>query len=506
MNGRRLVLPLAIALFSSITALVACGGSDSDSPLTTNDDAGGSTPTGSSGSTGTKDAGKDSSSTKDAGKDTGKGDTEDDAGDDAGDDEGGTSPGTTSSLFLRGDFVTDNVAQLGVAKMGATPAVTPFAIGKQVNAFAVTPDHTKIVAASDVAVVGRFDLVVANTDGSNVTALVSMPADAKVLDVAVSPDGTHVAYIAEIGGLADAYVVSITGGAPVKVSPDRPGAAAMPANLRTITLSWSRDSKGLALVGDMAVDKRNDVFVADLSTATPSTSVVFASTATPATTVIGANSALRPVWTSGGKVCFKGNKAEQPSDTYQLFCAAKDGTASVMAHFPAAPVQLGSFGISPDGTKLAFSADSAAHVNAYEVFMMPADDSAAPTRVTAGNLTTATRGPSFNIPLGFSPDGTTIAFVGDNITDDRYELFVVPVAGGTEKRVAVLGTDADATRDIQTFAWSPDSKTLAFVGDHRMDNAFELFSVPNVTTADQVPTLIQGVPTSGDVFDLDWRP
>jgi hypothetical protein len=54
--------------------------------------------------------------------------------------------------------------------------------------------------------------------------------------------------------------------------------------------------------------------------------------------------------------------------------------------------------------------------------------------------------------------------------------------------------------------WSPDSLALAFVADHRANNDFEVFRIPNVTTADQAPVLVHGVVVSGDVTALAWRP
>lgn len=47
-----------------------------------------------------------------------------------------------------------------------------------------------------------------------------------------------------------------------------------------------------------------------------------------------------------------------------------------------------------------------------------------------------------------------------------------------------------------------DSLALALVADHRVNNDFELFRIPNVTTADQIPTLVRGVAASGDLTNL----
>ena len=177
---------------------------------------------------------------------------------------------------------------------------------------------------------------------------------------------------------------------------------------------------------------------------------------------------------------------------------------------PARAARLGSYGLSPDGATIAFSADSMV-AGAYEIYTMPADDSADPKRITAGTITvaaaTAFRGPSFSLPLLFSPDATRIAFVADILVDNRNELYFVAADGATpEKRVTVVGAAGDDARDVQGLTWAPDSSTLAFIADHRADNDSEVFRIANVVAADQAPILVRGVAPSGDVFDLSWRP
>src|SRR5690606_8658122 len=57
---------------------------------------------------------------------------------------------------------------------------------------------------------------------------------------------------------------------------------------------------------------------------------------------------------------------------------------------------IGSIGVSPDGSTLAFAADPI--LSAYEVYVMPIDGGQAPRRVTAGTASPG-RNPSFFYPL-----------------------------------------------------------------------------------------------------------
>jgi Tol biopolymer transport system component len=462
---------------------------------------------------GAKDSGtvKDSGSITDASADTGP--------KDSGNDGAVVDAGPTTPLFFLGDFATNNTVQLGRAHVpsssSSTLAITSAAAAtaKQVVAFDALADGTKVVLAADLTVTGRFDLVVANADGTGAITIATMPATGGVVDIAISPDGTKVAYLAdaETDGAFDAYVVPLAGGAaPVRVSPAR---AAAVDTLDAQSIAWSRDSVYLAVAGDFKVDKKNELYVVDTTAAIPAPVAALAESALPApagTSTVGVSTGLRPIWTTGGKVCVKGDLTGAAPATFRLYCALANGTGfATPANFPALPAQLGSYGVSPDGATIAFSADTAM-AGAYEIYTMKSDDSAAPVRVTAGNVTAvlpAFQGPSFNEPLVYSPDGTKIAFIADILLDGKNELYVVPAGGGApEKRVTLVGAASDVDRDVQTFVWSPDSLALAFVADHRANNDFEVFRIPNVTTADQAPVFVHGVVVSGDVTALAWRP
>lgn len=475
-------------------------------------------------STGDFDSGAKDASTKDSSTTTDSGPK------DSGVDSAVVDAGPTTPLFFLGDFAVNNTVQLGralVPSASASPVLVKSGAltAKQVAAFDVLANGTKVVVAADLTVTGRFDLVVANADGSGAVVLATMPATGGVTDIAISPDGTKVAYLAdaETDGAYDVYVVPVAGGSPpVRVSPAR---AAAVDTLDAQSFAWSRDSVYLAIAGDFTVDKKNELYVVDTSVAVPAPVPALPESALPAPAGSGSNgvsTGLRPIWTDGGKVCVKANLTDVAPATFRFYCAAANGTGfATPANFPAAPAQIGSYGISPDGATIAFSADSMTAA-AYEIYTMKSDDSAAPVRITSGTITavgTNYRGPSFSVPLKYSPDGTKIAFMADILLDNKDELYVVAADGATaEKRVALVGAANNTDRTVEGFTWSPDSSALALIADHRANNDFELFRIPNATTADQVPVLVRGVVTGGDISttpsvgnlttkgDLAWRP
>jgi TolB protein len=84
---------------------------------------------------------------------------------------------------------------------------------------------------------------------------------------------------------------------------------------------------------------------------------------------------------------------------------------------------------------------------------------------------------------GISPDGTQIAF-SDNSEETKSEsgtpshdslVYVMPIAGGTPKRLTPIGPS-------YWHGWSPDGKTLAFVGQRNGD--FDVYTIP-VTGGDE---------------------
>ena len=70
---------------------------------------------------------------------------------------------------------------------------------------------------------------------------------------------------------------------------------------------------------------------------------------------------------------------------------------------------------------------------------------------------------------GISPDATQIAISDNSQGDHESQVYIVPIAGGTPRRI---------TQKSPSYwhGWSPDGKTLAFVGQRNGD--FDIYAIP----------------------------
>lgn len=97
---------------------------------------------------------------------------------------------------------------------------------------------------------------------------------------------------------------------------------------------------------------------------------------------------------------------------------------------------------TPDGATLLFNAGG-------ELWLIPSDGSAAPTRVEAGGLA------SFNNDHVLSPDGRTIY-----ASSDDGHIHALPIVGGAPRRVS---NDHDHPHHCYLHGISPDGETLVYV-------------------------------------------
>jgi len=425
-------------------------------------------------------------------------------------------PPPVTSVWVFGDFLSNNLAQLGrFVHETATPplTLTPIPATGGLNnddfpiPFSISADDATLAYSASSTVPNRFDLYVANADGSNAVVVYQAPLMVTITDVALSPDKTKIAFRAsgELPMMFDVYVATATAGAtPVKVSPDR---TVPNVNLSASHfLVWSPDSRHLLFGGDFHVDKEVELWSADTATVQPTATPLLTDAQIEVTT--DPRGVLEPfaAFTAGGKVVFQ---ARIGTDGFRhLYEVDPGGTGfrvlpgSTITRTDNSPSESRTFGLSPDRATIAFGADGIL-AGAFEIYTMPADGSAAPARITAGTAV-AGREPNRFQPLFFSPDGQQVAFVADYDVNDKEQPWVAALGAQSPHRLAVIGGAADAGRDVMRLAWTRDGASIYAIADADTDNDFKLYRLEAAMT-DQTPVLYVDVPMSGDVFNVVTR-
>jgi dipeptidyl aminopeptidase/acylaminoacyl peptidase len=106
--------------------------------------------------------------------------------------------------------------------------------------------------------------------------------------------------------------------------------------------------------------------------------------------------------------------------------------------------------LSPDGNTVAFvvtRVDRKKNKYRSAIYLAPADGSAPPRRLTAGEKQDSTP--------RWSPDGAELAFTS-NRSGDKKQLYVLPLSGGEPRRLS------DLKESVREPVWSPDGTRLAF--------------------------------------------
>jgi TolB protein len=122
-----------------------------------------------------------------------------------------------------------------------------------------------------------------------------------------------------------------------------------------------------------------------------------------------------------------------------------------------APVRFEAPNWSRDGSTLVYNSGG-------RILKLPA---------TAGKPTTIDTGfaTKLNNDHGFSPDGSQLAISDQSQGDQKSIVYVVPSAGGAPKRITSPGRGPSYWH-----GWSPDGKTLAFVGERH--GGFDIYRIP----------------------------
>ena len=156
-----------------------------------------------------------------------------------------------------------------------------------------------------------------------------------------------------------------------------------------------------------------------------------------------------------------------------------------------APVQLtnltvdgtsvyGNWELTSDGSRVVYMADQDVRFRS-ELYSVPVDGSAAPVKlnpplVSGGSVGTWVESATLLPYVRLSPGGTRAVYLADQVTDEKWDLFSVPVDGSA---AAVKLSAGIASSDVQPgFQLDPAGTHVYFLADAQSDEVFELFVAP----------------------------
>jgi Tol biopolymer transport system component len=159
---------------------------------------------------------------------------------------------------------------------------------------------------------------------------------------------------------------------------------------------------------------------------------------------------------------------------------------------------------APDSSRLVYAGlcPTASGVQPTQIWSVPAGGPAEAAVSLAGSF--ATGGVVQSIVI--SPDSTRLVFTADRLVDERRELFSVPLAGPAAAMVRLNPTLVANGDVVANPAISPDSARVAYIADQVSDERYFPYSVP-IDGSSAAITLYQGIlMTSADAKEVAFTP
>lgn len=272
---------------------------------------------------------------------------------------------------------------------------------------------------------GAGEAYVANADGSGLTR----PGIPALAFGAWSPDGRHIAFLKN----SDIYVANADGSGETNVT-NGVGLGEM--------RGWSPDAKRIAFLSgrpgpsgvyviDIYVVNADATGLVNLTSFTDAEGDPDGANGPP---FISASTFLS--WSPDGtRIAFKGFRG----GTDDIYAVGADGSGVTKLTMSPASTGIDWFALSPDGSRMLFSAHPISDDFKAETFVINSDGSGL-TRI-------AERG-----YVDWSPDSSRIVFSPETGQVDEAEIFVMDADGSNRARLA----------HGRSPAWSPDGKRIAF--------------------------------------------
>lgn len=357
------------------------------------------------------------------------------------------------------------VAHQSTAATAATPVrlSAPLqSVGDVVaESFEISPDGESLIYLADQDADSVVEAFVVPVGGGVVTKInASLTSGGKVLGAEFTYDSEHVIYHANQETLAHVELYSTAiGGTPLKLN------RALPEFGAIGLCEFTTDGK-VIYTGDQDTSGVLEAFVVPVNGGEP----------------LKLNGSL----ILGGDVYLVGSDASESVVVYvadqevdqqmELYGAAMDGAGAWKLSGPMhsnGNVNIKGVRVAPVGNRVVYVADPVQD-EAFTLLSVPATGgepvALTPNLVNGGDV--------LPNPVQISPLGDRVLYLADQDTDDKFEIYSVPIAGGPATR---LNGSLISTGDVreESLQFSDDGANVLYIADQATNEIFELYVTPS---------------------------
>jgi hypothetical protein len=373
------------------------------------------------------------------------------------------------------------IASGNISKVSGT-----MALGVDIFGIYWAPDSSRIAYTTFHESDRTLELYTAIPDGSNTVKItVTSPHIGQSINkVAWAPDSSRLAYVADqsSANVDELYTAFPDGSASTKVSGPLVSGGDVGANITgPILFRWSPDSTRIAYIADQDTDGLKELYRSFATGPNGNTKI-------SGTLAVDEEASFIYEWSPDSSFIAYLVEAVAIFDNKSvLFLSTSDGNinnvisnSSESGNVISDSSERGVVSIikwSPIGNLLAFLADRIVEGVSDDIKQLYVTDTDGLVRKVSGDLVS---GGEVKFNYEWAPDGSRIAYIADQDTDDVRELYTNTPDGANNIKISgpmvTNGGVGDRDDDrFDLFFWSPDSKHIAYRADEETDGVIELF-------------------------------
>jgi hypothetical protein len=336
-------------------------------------------------------------------------------------------------------------------------------------------DGRRVVYQGDLEVDGRSEIWSVVPWGSPATAVkLNVPVVAAGVGfLRLAPVGNRVVYVAQTAAGQQAWSVPATGPSALGVRLDPP----LEGDETILTLAFSPDGARVALQFLDNGAQTSRIFAVPI--AGPASAAILLADTGP-----GDCAPFIALFTPDSSRAIYVGFCPPGFEPRQIWSVPAGGPASAAVSLAGSLATGGTIQgilVSPDSQRVVFGADRLVDER-FELWSVPVAGPVAaivrlnPTLVAGGDVQTG-----FQI----SPDGDRVAYIADQVSDERFFPYSVPIAGPSSEAVSLYQGVLLVGADAKDLAFTPDSSRVVFRFDLAVNDRFDLYWAPSDGSAVQ---------------------